>query len=111
MLPSGVQCGAAGHPWGAGRAALQLVEEEVREVGEWWLPQHAELPRSPSPAGCDVYWGSNETCREHARVFVLLQQPWSRQYLVLLGDTWKSPPRLPLCMQGSGCCQTPWQAG
>lgn len=38
MLPTGVQCGAAGHPWGAGRAALHLIEEEVREVSEWWLP-------------------------------------------------------------------------
>lgn len=77
MLPTRIQCGAAGRPWGDGGAAPHLVEEEVREVREWWLPRHAELPSSPSPVGCDVHWGSNETCREHARVFALLQQPWS----------------------------------
>lgn len=91
MLPTGIQCGAAGHCWGAGRAALHLVEEEVQEISEWWLPRHVELPHSPSPAGRDVHWGSNETCREHAEVFALLQQPQNGQCLVLLGDTWKSP--------------------
>lgn len=102
MLPTGIQCGATGHPWGGGRAALHLVEEEVQEVSEWWLPRHAELPRSPGPAGCDVHGGSNETCREHARVFALLQQ------LPSLGNAWScwgthgSPPtRLPVpSMQG-----------
>lgn len=38
VLPTGVQHGAAGHLWGAGRAALHLVEEEVQVVGKWWLP-------------------------------------------------------------------------
>lgn len=72
VLPTGVQCGATGRCWGAGRAAPHLVEEEVQVVDEWRLPRHVELPRSPSPAGCDVCWGGDETCGERAGAFVLL---------------------------------------
>lgn len=97
VLPTGVQCGTAGHLCGAGRVALHLVEEEVRVVGEWRLPRHVELPRGPGPAGRDVCWGGNETCGEHARVFALLQQLLSGHCLALPGHTCRLPPGMSPC--------------